>query len=201
MISDKFLSLVQRKLPFELTEVQQDVVRRIGTFLFHGGERQAYMLRGFAGTGKTFMVSAIVRVLRVAVVSTVSISLTAKEGQPSAEDDLTGVFPCKIEIKSPSKYIPKALHLDVFGRATGRVDLTDKADYFLVDSLKNSRTAIYSFEEKVLVMCVPGMTSGYDVYNRLMSKISKRYVAYHHSDDYPRYYDDIKYFRLYSVGN
>ncbi|MBR3634056.1 MAG: AAA family ATPase [Bacteroidaceae bacterium] len=63
MISDKFLSLVQRKLPFELTEVQQDVVRRIGTFLFHGGERQAYMLRGFAGTGKTFMVSAIVRVL------------------------------------------------------------------------------------------------------------------------------------------
>ena len=63
MISDKFLSLVQRKLPFELTEVQQDVVRRIGTFLFHRGERQAYMLRGFAGTGKTFMVSAIVRVL------------------------------------------------------------------------------------------------------------------------------------------
>ena len=142
----------------------------------------------------------IVRVLRVAVISKVSISLTAIEGEPSEEDALTGVFPCKISIKSPSKYIPKALHLDVFGRATGRVDLTDKADYFLVDSLKNSRTAIYSFEEKVLVMCVPGMASGYDVYNRLMSKISKRYVAYHHSDDYPRYYDDIKYFRLYSVG-
>ena len=155
---------------------------------------------GYANVTVSTTDGAIVRVLRVAVVSTVSISLTAKEGQPSAEDDLTGVFPCKIEIKSPSKFIPKALHLDVFGRATGRVDLTDKADYFLVDSLKNSRTAIYSFEEKVLVMCVPGMTSGYDVYSRLMSKISKRYVAYHHSDDYPRYYDDIKYFRLYSVG-
>ena len=63
MISDKFLSLVQRTLPFELTEVQQDVVRRIGTFLFSGGERSAYMLRGYAGTGKTFIMSAIVRVL------------------------------------------------------------------------------------------------------------------------------------------
>lgn len=64
MISDSFLVMVQRSLPFQLTEVQQDVVKRIGAFLFQPRERGAYLLRGYAGTGKTFLMSAIVKVLR-----------------------------------------------------------------------------------------------------------------------------------------
>lgn len=155
---------------------------------------------GYANVTVSKTDNTVVRVLRVAVVSTVEVVLSAEESNPSDEDSQSGIFPCKIAGSPDSKYIPRPLHIEVFGRATGRVDLTDKADYFLVDSLKNSRTAIYSFEEKVLMMSVPGMTSRYDVYSRLMTKIAKRYVPYHHSDDYPKYYDDVKYFRLYSVG-
>ena len=63
MISDSFLQLVQRSLPFELTEVQRDVVRRMSNFIFKPADRSAYLLRGYAGTGKTFVMAAIVKVL------------------------------------------------------------------------------------------------------------------------------------------
>ena len=63
MISDAFLALVQQSLPFELTEVQSDVVRRMADFLFKPAEHQVYLLRGYAGTGKTSMMSAIVKAL------------------------------------------------------------------------------------------------------------------------------------------
>lgn len=63
MISDSFVLLVQKALPFELTEVQREVVRRMADFVFHPKERSAFLLRGYAGTGKTSIMSAIVKVL------------------------------------------------------------------------------------------------------------------------------------------
>lgn len=142
---------------------------------------------------------AIVRQMRVAVVSRITVSLDVEEGEQSEEDKKSGVFPCRISVKPSSHHIPMPFHLEMYGRATGRVDLTDKNDYFLVDTLKNSRSAIYSFEEKVLIMCVPSGAAGYDVYKRLMSKIAGRTVGVHHGDDWPNYYDYTAHFRLYSV--
>ena len=63
MISDSFGLLVQKALPFELTEMQREVVKRMADFVFHPKERSAFLLRGYAGTGKTSIMSAIVRVL------------------------------------------------------------------------------------------------------------------------------------------
>lgn len=63
MISDSFGLLVQKALPFELTEMQREVVRRMADFVFHPKERSAFLLRGYAGTGKTSIMSAVVRVL------------------------------------------------------------------------------------------------------------------------------------------
>lgn len=155
---------------------------------------------GYATVTVSTSDGTVVRTLRVAVISKVNVTLSVEEGEPSEEDAKSDVFPCRISIRPDSKYIPKPLHMEMYGKATGRVDLTNKADYFLVDSLKNSRTAIYSYEEKVKIMVVsPSTPSGYDVYSRLMSKIAKRTVAYHHSDDYPHYYDATKNFRLYSM--
>ena len=63
MISDSFVLLVQKTLPFELTEMQREVVKRMADFVFHPKERSAFLLRGYAGTGKTSIMSAIVKVL------------------------------------------------------------------------------------------------------------------------------------------
>lgn len=63
MISDSFVLLVQKALPFELTETQSEVVKQMADFIFHPKERSAFLLRGYAGTGKTSIMSAVVRVL------------------------------------------------------------------------------------------------------------------------------------------
>jgi exodeoxyribonuclease V len=50
-------------LPFEPTSGQYELISRLSGFLFRGDEKQLFVLRGYAGTGKTSMVSALVKVL------------------------------------------------------------------------------------------------------------------------------------------
>lgn len=142
----------------------------------------------------------IVRTLRVAVVSNVTVVMTAEEGTPSTTDEQSKIFPCTLRITSSSKYLPDRLKMHVYGKVVGRIDLTDPADYFTVESLKNSRTAIYEYERETEVLVFgPSTPSGYNVYNNLMLKMAAQYVPFHHSDDYPYYYDGVKYYRLYSL--
>lgn len=63
MIADTFLKSIQKSLPFELTEAQREVIKRLSTFIFQHQDREAYILRGYAGTGKTTIISAIIRLL------------------------------------------------------------------------------------------------------------------------------------------
>lgn len=64
MIEDKFLSLIEQSLPFAPTVAQKEVILRLSQFLFTPEHRAVYMLRGYAGTGKTSLMSAVVRVLK-----------------------------------------------------------------------------------------------------------------------------------------
>ncbi len=63
MIAETFAESIQRSLPFELTEAQREVIGRLGAFIFSPREHSAYILRGYAGTGKTTIVAAVVRML------------------------------------------------------------------------------------------------------------------------------------------
>lgn len=142
----------------------------------------------------------IVRKLRVAVISKIDINMNVEEGTPSADDERSSVFPCTIRIVASSRFLPYRLQMDVFGKVYGRIDLTDPADYFLVEELKNSRTALYDYETTSNILIVgPQYPSGYDVYTLLMSRVAAQSVPFHHSDDYPNYYDGVKYYRLYSL--
>ncbi len=49
--------------PFEPTTGQHELISRLSGFLFSADEKQLFVLRGYAGTGKTSMVSALVKVL------------------------------------------------------------------------------------------------------------------------------------------
>ena len=154
---------------------------------------------GYATVTVSTLDDTIVRKLKVAVISNITLVMTVEEGSPSDEDKKSGIFPCKIIIDHDSRYVPLQCHLQMYGRAAGRIDLTDRRDYFLREELKNSRSAFTSFDESVKILVVSNASSGYNVYTRLMSKIASRTEWYHHSDDYPNYGDYEARYLLYSV--
>lgn len=57
-----FASAIREEFPFELTTDQLTAAGRIGEFLSDPRDDQAFILRGYAGTGKTSLVAAVVRV-------------------------------------------------------------------------------------------------------------------------------------------
>lgn len=154
---------------------------------------------GYATVTVSTTNGSIVRTMRVVVFSAFSIVVDAVESAASSDDDETGIFPCELSFKTSAKWIPKMMQVEVYGKATGRIDLTDQADYFKVDSLKNARTAYFSYEEKVPVLYLTSGESAYDIYSRLMKKVASMGVVVHHSADWPNYKDYIIYFRLYKI--
>jgi hypothetical protein len=63
MIIDELERLFRSNFPFQLTSEQEIALRELLSFLFARGNEEAFLLRGFAGTGKTSLVSALVRTL------------------------------------------------------------------------------------------------------------------------------------------
>lgn len=63
MIEDAFLESMKKEFPFEMTEKQEDVSKLLFLFLISKDPQSVFLLRGYAGTGKTILVAALVRVL------------------------------------------------------------------------------------------------------------------------------------------
>ena len=59
-----FAKLLRDQIPFELTESQRTAGRALTNFVCNPVENQVFILNGYAGTGKTTMVSALVRTLK-----------------------------------------------------------------------------------------------------------------------------------------
>ena len=62
MIEDLFAEHIAAEFPHALTEQQKEAARQIGAFLADPRSDRAFILRGYAGTGKTSLISAVVRV-------------------------------------------------------------------------------------------------------------------------------------------
>ena len=62
MIEDLFAEHIAAEFPHALTQQQQEAARQIGAFLADPRSERAFILRGYAGTGKTSLISAVVRV-------------------------------------------------------------------------------------------------------------------------------------------
>ncbi len=58
-----FSAEILKKLPFEPTSRQRDAARELAKFLTDPDPRRLFVLRGYAGTGKTSLVSALVHAL------------------------------------------------------------------------------------------------------------------------------------------
>lgn len=78
MIQDHIASLIAAELPFALTEEQQEAATRLGAFVADPRPERCFALRGYAGTGKTTLVGALVRVLRKAEIPVVLLAPTGR---------------------------------------------------------------------------------------------------------------------------
>ncbi len=60
MTSSEFYLLAKEKFPFEPTLKQDIVLEQLSAFIFNNSTQVLYVLKGYAGTGKTTIVGAIV---------------------------------------------------------------------------------------------------------------------------------------------
>ena len=64
MLIDFIIGRIRAELPFEPNKEKEGLLQALGQFLVSRDERKAFILRGYAGTGKTSVVSALVRALQ-----------------------------------------------------------------------------------------------------------------------------------------
>ena len=63
MLEDFIIDRIKAELPFEPNEEKEGLFASLGAFLVSREARKAFFLRGYAGTGKTSVVSALVKAL------------------------------------------------------------------------------------------------------------------------------------------
>jgi len=78
MISDFFLDKIKLNFPFEPTSQQNEALERIVSFLFLQKEETLFLLRGFAGTGKSSLLGALVKTMTEFKQKTVLLAPTGR---------------------------------------------------------------------------------------------------------------------------
>ena len=63
MLEDFIIGRIKTELPFEPNEEKEGLFKALGTFIVSRDEHKVFILRGYAGTGKTSVMSALVRAL------------------------------------------------------------------------------------------------------------------------------------------
>ena len=63
MINKYLTSQIKLNFPFAPTVQQEKTIEKLADFLLSPSEREVFMLCGYAGTGKTTLISALVRTL------------------------------------------------------------------------------------------------------------------------------------------
>ena len=60
MSPEEFYSIILKEFPFEPTSKQNVVLQQISNFIFDSSKDKVYLLKGYAGTGKTTLISTLV---------------------------------------------------------------------------------------------------------------------------------------------
>ncbi len=78
MLENFIISKIRAELPFEPTSQQDELLTRLGTFIMETIPEKIFLLKGYAGTGKTSVVSALVRALNGLEQKTVLLAPTGR---------------------------------------------------------------------------------------------------------------------------
>lgn len=63
MIAPQLAEQIAHFFPFEPTPEQHEALQRLSVFMLTGTDQQVFLLKGYAGTGKTSLISALIRYL------------------------------------------------------------------------------------------------------------------------------------------
>lgn len=75
---EQFAQLFRQQIPFEPTSGQSDAIDLLSSFICERSENQLFILKGYAGTGKTTLVSALVNALDALNQKTVLLAPTGR---------------------------------------------------------------------------------------------------------------------------
>ena len=78
MSPSEFYLLLKKEFPFSPTTKQDIVLQQISEFIFDNSKDQLYLLKGYAGTGKTTIISTIVNNLWKITKSAVLLAPTGR---------------------------------------------------------------------------------------------------------------------------
>ncbi len=78
MLTDFLISRIRAELPFEPNQGQQELLCKLGGFLTSTADNRTFLLCGYAGTGKTSVIAALVRALRKLQQKTVLLAPTGR---------------------------------------------------------------------------------------------------------------------------
>ncbi|MGC3977304.1 MAG: AAA family ATPase [Paludibacteraceae bacterium] len=78
MLSDFISKQILAAFPFEPTEEQRKLIQRLGMFILSVENDKAFLLKGYAGTGKTLIISALVRAMNALEQKTVLLAPTGR---------------------------------------------------------------------------------------------------------------------------
>jgi ATP-dependent exoDNAse (exonuclease V) alpha subunit len=103
MTSSEFYSLIRQQFPFEPTIKQNIVLQQLSAFIFSKAPNLLYVLKGYAGTGKTTIVGAIVSNLWKAKKSAVLMAPTGRAAKVIANYSGKEAFTIHKKIYFPKK--------------------------------------------------------------------------------------------------
>ncbi len=103
MTSSEFYSLIRQQFPFEPTIKQNVVLQQLSEFIFSKAPNLLYVLKGYAGTGKTTIVGAIVSNLWKAKKSAVLMAPTGRAAKVIANYSGKEAFTIHKKIYFPKK--------------------------------------------------------------------------------------------------
>ncbi|TYA72054.1 ATP-dependent DNA helicase [Seonamhaeicola marinus] len=103
MTSSEFYSLIKQQFPFQPTLKQEVVLQQLSDFIFSKSTNALYVLKGYAGTGKTTIVGTIVSNLWKAKKSAVLMAPTGRAAKVIANYSKKEAFTIHKKIYFPKK--------------------------------------------------------------------------------------------------
>lgn len=103
MTSSDFYKLLNKKFPFQPTTKQNLVLMQLADFVFDDNSNALYLLKGFAGTGKTSIIGALVSNLWEAKVSAVLMAPTGRAAKVISNYSKKEAFTIHKKIYFPKK--------------------------------------------------------------------------------------------------
>src|SRR5690606_34216076 len=136
MNTQEFYSLITQQFPFTPTPKQEVLLRQLSNFIIEGTTNEVYVLKGYAGTGKTTIISTLVSNLWKIKKSAVLMAPTGRAAKVISNYSNKEDFTIHKKI-----YFPKKNKSDTI--------------YFLIQ-LNKHKVTLFILDEDSMIFYIPG---------------------------------------------